>query len=399
MTATAPIRLAIARPSQAAVSAPAANGSAKPAGGSARPAGGRVRPAGGRVRPAGGRARNTVTLLIGDLAVLLGAGLQLDRALGLAIENIEDRGLATEMAALLRAVREGAPLSRAMAARPDLFPAEAIAVTEAGEANGRLDEALTRTAAMLNEAAELRRTISGAMTYPIILLVIATGVILLMLLFVIPQFESLFRNTTAKLPDSTRLVMGASRFVRNDWPLLLGIIAAIVLGLRQIATMPSLALARDRLVLRLPLIGPLVQRIETARFARSAGTLLESGVSLPHAFMLSERTLRNQVMKAGAMRVATGIKEGGGVSVPLAAANIFPRIALGFIRTGEESSQLGPMFSRLADVLERDVRTRLQKIIAIATPTITVLLGGSVAFIIASVMTAILGFNDLAVAG
>ncbi len=350
-------------------------------------------------RRAGAKARANVTLLIGDLAVLLESGLQLDRALTLALENIEDRALAAEMTDMLRAVREGVPLSRAMAARPDLFPPEAIAVTEAGEANGRLDAALARAAAMLTETAELRRTISGAMTYPVILLVIATGVILMMLLFVVPQFESLFNSSKAKLPDATVWVMGASRLLRDDWPFLVGGIAALVFGLRQLAARPAQALARDRLLLRTPMLGPLVQRMETARFARSAGTLLESGVPLPHAFDLSERTLRNRVMKAGARQVAVGIKQGGGVAAPLAAAGIFPPIAIGFIRTGEESSQLGPMLTRLADVLERDIRARLARIIAVATPAITVFLGGSVAFIIASVMTAILGFNDLAVAG
>ncbi len=350
-------------------------------------------------RPAGAAARAGVNLLIGDLAVLLGAGLQLDRALTLALENIEDRRLAATLADLLAAVREGAPLSRAMAARPDLFPPEAIAVTEAGEANGRLDAALARASAMLNEAAELRRTIGAAMTYPIILGILAIAVIGMMLLFVVPQFESLFRSQADKLPETTRLVMNASRLLRDDWPFLLGGIAAVYVVLRQVAARPGAALARDRLALRLPLLGPLVQRMEAARFARSAGTLLESGVPLPHAFDLSERTLKNRVIKAGALKVAAGIRQGGGIAGPLAAANIFPRIAIGFIRTGEESSQLGPMLTRLADVLERDIRARLARIIAIATPAITVFLGGTVAFIIASVMTAILGFNDLAVAG
>ncbi|KPF78730.1 type II secretion system protein [alpha proteobacterium AAP81b] len=350
-------------------------------------------------RRAGGWARQGVLLLIGDLAVLLGAGLQLDRALTLAIDNLEDPRLVAILTDLLRQVREGVPLSRAMAGRPDLFPPEAIAITEAGEANGRLGEALTRAATMLGEAAELRRTIGAAMTYPIILMVLAVAVILMMLLFVVPQFESLFATQADKLPATTRYVMTASRMLQDDWAILVGGLVAIGFGLRQLAAAPAAAAARDRLILKTPLLGALVRRMETARFARSAGSLLESGVPLPHAFDLSERTLKNRVIKAGALQVAAGIRQGGGIAGPLAAANIFPRIAIGFIRTGEESSQLGPMLTRLADVLERDIRSRLARIIAIATPAITVILGGSVAFIIAAVMTAILGFNDLAVAG
>lgn len=352
-----------------------------------------------RPRRASGRARAAVILLIGDLAVLIGAGLQLDRALALALDNVEDAVARGLLADLLRQVREGVPLSRAMAERPELFPPEAIAITEAGEANGRLDAALSRAAAMLGDAAELRRTIGAALTYPVILGVIAIGVILMMLLFVVPQFESLFQSQADRLPAQTVAVMTASRLLRDDWYWLVGGLAAVVLLARQLASRPSQALARDRLLLRLPLLGPLVQRMDTARFARSAGSLLESGVPLPHAFALSERTLKNRAIRAGAASVAIGIRQGGGIAAPLAAANIFPRIAIGFIRTGEESSQLGPMLTRLADVLERDIRARLARIIAIATPAITVVLGGSVAFIIAAVMTAILGFNDLALAG
>ncbi|MGL6044041.1 MAG: type II secretion system F family protein, partial [Sandaracinobacteroides sp.] len=274
---------------------------------------------------------------------------------------------------------------------------EAVAIAEAGEANGRLGDALARAAQMLDEAEQLRKTISGAMTYPLALLVIAVGVILVMLLFVVPQFEAMFRAAKGELPASTQAVMAASRLVREQGWLILGLLAAAVFALRRAGAAPGFAARRDRLLLSLPLVGPLVQRMEAARFARTLGALLEGGVGLPQGFALAERTLVNAHMKARTAPISAGIKEGGGLAAPLAAAGIFPPIAIGFIRTGEESSQMGPMLSRLADVLDRDVRQRLQQLIAVLTPVITVVLGLTVALILASVMTAILGFNDLAV--
>lgn len=354
--------------------------------------------AAGRTRPPGGSGRAAGAASIAELAVLVEAGLQLDRALALAIENVEDRRIAVHLSDILRDVREGAPLSRAMAQKPALFSATAIAMTEAGEANGRLGEALSRLAETLEREADLRRLVVSSMIYPVALLVVALGVVLLMLLFVVPQFESMFAGAEAKLPPATVVVMGASRFVR-DYGLML--LLAIGLGLGGLAAamrQPSVRLARDRLLLALPLLGELLRRIETARFARTLGALLEGEVGLTSALALAERTIANQVMAGAIGRVAQGVKQGGGLTAPLAASGVLPRLAIGFLRTGEETSQLGMMLTRLANVLDRDVRTRLQRLIGVLTPAITVFLGATVAAIIAAIMSAILGFNDLAVA-
>jgi len=350
----------------------------------------------GRPRRAGAKARAAACTCISELAVLIDAGLQLDRALALAIENVEDKSVAAHLADILREVREGAPLSRAMARKPDLFSATAIAMTEAGEANGRLGAALSRLAATLEQDAELRRLIGSSMIYPIALLVIAVGVVLLMLLFVVPQFESMFASAADRLPAATVVVMTASRGLRDYGlaMLLAGVVAGFVaaIALRR----PAVRLARDRMVLALPLLGELVRRIDTARFARTLGALIEGEVALPAALALARRTISNQVLGETIARVADGVKEGGGLTAPLAASGALPRLAIGFLRTGEETSQLGMMLGRLADVLDRDIRTRLERLIGILTPVITVVLGTTVAAIIASIMSAILGFNDLA---
>gem|GEM_PF-243326 len=350
----------------------------------------------GRIR-SGTKTRTAVTKTIGELAVLIGAGLQLDRALALAIENIESPTVRGQFLEILSSVKEGMPLSRAMAANDALFTPMAIAMTEAGEADGKLGGALARLADALTQADDLRALITTSMIYPVILLIIAVAVILLMLLFVVPQFKNLFVGAGDKLPAASQTVMAASQILRSHGLVLLGIAAVVTVGLRQWLRRPSMKLSVDRMVLRIPQIGTLVRYIDTARFSRTLSVLITGGVALPVALAMAQRAINNREIGDAVAKVASGVKEGEGLTAPLAAANVLPKLALGFLRTGEETSQLGPMLGRLADVLDRDIKIRLQRLIGVLTPAITVVLGTTVAAIIASIMTAILGFNDLAV--
>lgn len=356
----------------------------------------RTEPKAGRGQPKAA-ANAAAALMIGELAVLLKAGLPLDRALGLAIGNIEPKSLAEQFAPLLVAVREGQPLSGAFAKAPDLVSPTAVAMTEAGEASGKLSEALTRLADMLERAAELRRLVITSLIYPIALFVIAISVVLLMLLVVVPQFEAMMSKNAAQLPAASQAVLWASSALRaNGLLVLLGLLGIAMLA-RVVLARPAVRRGFDLIVLRIPQIGPLVQRLDTARFARTLGALVEGQVSLPTAVTLAQRTIRNTHMNAAMSKIAEGIRQGDGLAGPLAAARIVPDIAIGFVRTGEESSQLGMMLSRLGDVLDRDVKVRLTRVVAILTPLITVILGASVAGIIAAIMSAILGFNELAI--
>jgi general secretion pathway protein F len=242
----------------------------------------------------------------------------------------------------------------------------------------------------------LRQTIVSSLVYPAMLLIVATGVICVMLLFVVPQFEDLFADAGRKVPFITRLVMGASDILRAyGWLLVLGFLIgcfALYRWLRQ----PAVRRAFDRHVLRVPQLGPLVTKAETARFARTLGSLVDSGVALPTALAISRKSFVNSHMGEAVGRVASGLKEGAGLSGPLAAARLFPPMAMSFLRTGEETAQLGTMLIRLADVLDREVRNSIQRAIAVMTPVITVAMGIAVATVIASIMSAVLGFNDLA---
>lgn len=348
-----------------------------------------------RARVAGAQ-RKALPDTIGQIAVLLDAGLPLDRALAMAAENARDPVLAAAVLALRDRVKGGIPLARAMAEAGGLFSPMAIALAEAGEASGRLGSTLARLATALERQEALRQTVSSALVYPAMLMVVAFGVILIMLLVVVPQFETLFADLGGKLPPITAIVVGISRFIRDyGLPALLGGIVTAVLVWRWLRR-PDMQMKLDRRILNVPLAGRLVVEAQTARFARTLGALVDSNVALPTALGIAARTLSNRHMAASVGRVASGLHEGAGLAGPLAATGIFPRLAIGFLRTGEETAQLGPMLLRLADILDREVNNTTQRLITLMTPLLTVVLGIVVAGVIAAIMSAILGVNDLA---
>jgi len=340
--------------------------------------------------------RRALINALGELAVLLDAGLPLDRALLIGTDNIPNGPVRAAFAMLHSKVKEGKPLSRAMTEQPLTFLPIATAMAEAGEADGRLSASLSRLAETLERSESLRETIVSSMTYPAMLLGVATSVIMVMLLFVVPQFEGLFGDNLARLPLPTQVAVAASRGLKSYGLITLGIVIALGVFLRIQVSRPANRLAADRLLLRVPFVGPLVRDGQTASFARTLGSLVDGGVNLPLAMTIARRSLANQHMAAAVETVAAKLKQGGGLTAPLSATGVFPTVAMSFLRVGEETAQLGPMLLRLADVLDRSVRLTVQRLIDLATPTITVVMGLIVATLIASIMSAILGLNDLA---
>lgn len=351
---------------------------------------------GGKVRRASAASRQTVIKALGELAVLLDSGLTLDRSLAIIGESIHNAGDRAAFADIQQQVKEGVPLSVALARHPSLFTPMAWAMAEAGEASGGLAPALAKLADTLDRGEALRQTVVSAMIYPSLLILVAGGVILMMLVGVVPQFADLFGEDLTKLPATTQTVLAASTFVRTQG--LTALLAAGLLGvaLAQVLRQPETRLSLDRLLLRIPGVGALLRDAETARFTRVLGSLIDGGVPLPTAVGIAQRSLTNSHMAAAILAVARGLKEGGGLSGPLAATGLFPRMAISFLKTGEETAQLGLMLGRLADVLDRQVKQMIARLISVLTPAITVVLAGFVALVIVSIMSAILSFNDLA---
>jgi general secretion pathway protein F len=350
---------------------------------------------GAGARP-GGATRQAVVYRLGELAVLLDAGLPLDRALAICVDNADRPAVKAAFGALHAQVKEGRSLSQAMAEASETFPPIAVAMVQAGESDGRLGRAIGRLAATLDRAEALRRTIVSSLIYPALLMAVAGGVISLMMLFVVPQFETLFTDQAARLPLATRVVIGVSHGLRRWGAPALVVLGATALLFQGFLRRPSARRAVDRFLLSAPLVGGLTTKAEVGRFSRILAGLIDGGVALPTALTIAGRSLDNTHLAEAVFKVASGLKEGAGLSTPLAATRLFPPMAISFLRTGEETATLGPMLDRLADVLERDVRTAVDRLLSLLTPAVTLFMALMVGGIIASIISAILGFNDLA---
>lgn len=348
---------------------------------------------GGGARTASGKGLGHA---VQELAILLDAGLPLDRSLAILAGQREHRALRPALVEVLDQVRGGVALAEAMRDHPAVFPPVAIALVEAGEAAGALNTTLARLAEMLLRAEQLREQLSSALIYPILLLMAAVGSVLLLLTVVVPQFETFFEGSRVALPTATVIVLAASRAIREDGALILLLLIGGVVALRMALRRPGAQRRLDAALLRAPLIGTLLARIETARFARTLGTLVESGVPLAGALPIARRTFANAAMAEAVDTATQSLKEGEGLAGPLEATGLLPPIAVTFLRTGEETGRLGEMLTRLADALDRDIQKTTARFLALLVPVITILLGILVATVVGAILTAMLSINELA---
>ena len=339
--------------------------------------------------------RRDVAIITRELATLLEAGLTLDQSLKLLIELAEGEALEGLLADLLERIQAGSSLADALAQHPKLFPRVYVSMVRAGETGGALREVLSRLARYLDEAEALREQVKSALIYPVLLLILAAVSIVILLTVVLPQFTPLFENAGAKLPWLTRAVMLVGDGVQRWWWLMLaGGLGATWLARRQLRQ-PTRRAQVDRWLLRLPLVGELLAKIDTARFARALGTLLANGVPPLTALAIVQDALTNATLRRALADAAAVMKDGGGLAAPLGRAGVFPKLAVHLLGVGEESGQLDPMLLKIAEVFDRDVRSTIERLMALLVPALTIVLGAIVAVIITSVMMAILSAYDL----
>jgi len=349
-------------------------------------------------QPVFGQARVTrreIAMMTRELATLLEAGLTLDQSLKLLIELAAGEPLEALLVDLLERIQGGSSLADALAQHDRLFPRVYVSMVRAGETGGALREVLGRLARYLDEAEALREQVKSALVYPVILLVLAVVSIVILLTVVLPQFTPLFENAGAQLPWLTRAVMLVGDAVQRWWWLmLLAGIGAVGIARRQLRR-PARRAQVDRWLLKVPLVGELLAKIDTARFARALGTLLANGVPPLTALAIVQDALTNATLRRALADAATAMKDGGGLAAPLGRSNVFPRLAVHLLGVGEESGQLDPMLLKIAEVFDRDVRSTIERLMALLVPVLTIMLGAIVAVIITSVLMAILSAYDL----
>jgi general secretion pathway protein F len=321
-----------------------------------------------------------------QLATLLGAGQPLDRALGTMIEMPETPEGRKVIERIRETVRGGAPLSVALEQQHGLFSRLYVNLVRAGESGGGLDDALRRLADYLERSRELRSRVGNALTYPVFLLVLVIVSVSVLLVAVVPQFELLFASLNADLAWYTKLVLWMSSALRNGWPLIL---AAILLFAWWMGTRlgdPAWRLAMDGRLLRNRYAGPLIARLETARLARTLGTLVGNGVPLLTALNLGGNVLSNRVL-ANSLEAASGeVKSGSGLGYALGRQKVFPRLAVQMIQVGEESGELDTLLIKVADTFDVETRNALDRLLVLLVPALTILMAVIVAAIILSVL-------------
>jgi general secretion pathway protein F len=331
------------------------------------------------------------------LATLAAAGLPLDRALEIARDFADGRAARGVAARLLAAVRGGAALADAMEAEKGAFPPVYRAVVRAGEASGGLGAALGRLADAEEAANRRRGALRSALVYPVFLVVSSVGAVAALLIFVAPTFEPMLAEAGATPPLSTRIVMGAGRAAAGGWPWALAALAGLAILSALALRDPALRLAASRAALRLPVLGPLRRRLQTARLARLLGELLSGGVALPAALRLARAALTDAAFADALDRATPQIEAGRGLAGPLGETGALAPLAVQLIRVGEESGRLAPMLLRTADILDEEARQALDRLLAMLTPTLTLVMGGVIALIVSSILFALFSINELAI--
>ena len=340
--------------------------------------------------------RSEVAYFTRELAVMLGAGQDLDRALRFLDETAPNPRVRAVILSLRDQVRDGATLHAALSRHPGSFPRLHVGLVRAAEAGGNLASTLERIATLMERERALASTLQSAMIYPAMLSFAAVGAIVLLLTEVLPQFTPLFEQNGAALPRSTQLLIDAGALISQDglW-ILLGF-AALGLLLRQALRNPLWRGRLDALVLRLPVIGGLLREVLAARFTRTLGTLLLNGVPLIAALGIVRDVIGNRAGLAAVDRATESAKGGAGLARTLGGTGIFPPRMIHLLRLGEETAQLGPMSLRAAEIHEETTRIRVQRLVALLVPVITIVMGAAVAGIVSSLLLAMLSLNDLA---
>ena len=342
-----------------------------------------------------GLRKQDVADMIRELATMLTAGQDLDRALRYMQETAPTRVRPT-VTGLRDAVRDGAPLSVAMARYSASFPAMHVGLVRAGEASGNLGPTLARLADLLDRQRALASTIISAMIYPTVLLVAMVGAVTLLLTEVLPQFVPMFEQSGVALPASTQFLIDAGNLLQADGLLILLALLVMLLLARAVLRQDAVRLVVDRILLHLPIVGDLTREVLAARFSRVLGTLLLNGVALIPALGIVRDAMGNRAGQAAVESASLAARGGGALSPELDATGVFPPRTIHLLRLGEETAQLGTMALRAADIHENRTRLATQRLTALLVPVITVLMGIAVGGIVTSLMTAMLSLNDLA---
>lgn len=342
--------------------------------------------AGAKKRSGGGWGRvklADLSVFCRQFSTMIDAGVSLVRSLDVLGEQTQNPKLRRIILDIQQEVEAGQTLSKAMTKYPKTFNNLFVGLIRAGEVGGVLEEALQRLSGFLEKDMELRRKVKAAMTYPVIVIVVAVGIVVGLTTFIVPKFVELFRDLGVKeLPAMTQILVDFSDFLKNRWWMGLIIIVVSYLALKYFGTTRIGRRVIDRVKLKVPVFGKLHHKIALARFSRTLGTLLVSGVPILQALETVAGTVGNGIIAEAVMQARARIREGDRINDPLQKSGMFPPMVVHMISIGEESGALDTMLSKIAEFYEQEVDATLQSLTSAIEPVLIVLLGFCVGFIV-----------------
>jgi general secretion pathway protein F len=348
------------------------------------------------ITPARGVRPREMLAFTQQLATLFEAGLPLDRALTLLEELAPTPRLETIVTDLIHGVRGGSSLSDALLRHhPRPFSRLYVNMVRAGEKGGVLEVTLRRLAEFLEARAAFRDAVISALAYPLVVTAAGAGAIVFLLTFVIPRFATIFADLGQAIPLPTQILLSVSGTARAYWWVAPPVVLGVALVWRMWTSTVEGRLAWDQWVLRMPIVGALATKIETARFTRTLGTMLKSGVPVLGAMAVVGDMMSNQAIAGAVTRIAQDVKRGGTIAMSMREHTPFPALAVHMVRVGEETGRLEEMLLKVAETFEADVRTELKRVIGLLEPIIILGMGVLVAFIVVAMMLAIFSINEI----
>lgn len=331
-----------------------------------------------------------------QLATLISSGLTLDKSLSILVKLSEKKELRETLTEIQKRVHGGSTFADALAQYPQVFSRLYINMVRAGEAGGILGTVMLRLAGFLEKSHELKNNIQSALVYPILLTLVGGGAVVVLMTLVIPKFADIFGDMGQTLPLPTQLLLMLSGFISNYWWALLLLFFGAIAAFRMYLKSEKGKYQWDSLMLKLPLLGSLIQKIEVSRFSRTLSTLLSSGVPILQAFSIVSSILNNSVVVAAMEGLHKGLKGGKGIAAPLQQTTVFPPMAVHMIAVGEETGTLGEMLTKVADTYDKEVEQSIKGLISLIEPLMILLMGAVIGFIVISMLMAIFSINDSA---
>lgn len=338
-------------------------------------------------------AKGDILSFTNELTALLEAGLPLDRSLNILSGIAESKQNQAVIQDILRSIREGGSFSEALLKHPRIFSRLYVNMVKAGEAGGILVEVLEKLHEFLESTKELKEQVLTSMIYPIILVSTGGLSIIILLTYVLPKFSVIFSELGSSLPLSTQILLSISQGLKSYWWIALALLVLCGILFRTIIKSEQGRLQWDRL--KLILLGDIIRKLETARFCRTLGTLLKSGVPLLQALKNARDVVTNQVIALALEEISKGVKEGKGVSFPLSKSDVFPPLALSMIKVGEETGQLDKMLMQVALTYEKSLRVSIKRFVGFLEPAMILGMGLVIGFIVLSMLMAIFSMTEL----